>query len=89
MSLSADTKAQLLKEYQRSPNDTGSTEVQVALLTANIASLSEHFKTHKKDNHGRRGLITMVNQRRRLLAYLKGKDVSRYQNLISRLGLRH
>ncbi|KHD08944.1 30S ribosomal protein S15 [Candidatus Thiomargarita nelsonii] len=89
MSLSADTKAQLLKEYQRSANDTGSAEVQVALLTANIASLSEHFKTHKKDNHGRRGLITMVNQRRRLLAYLKRKDVSRYQNLISRLGLRH
>jgi len=89
MSLSADTKAQLLKEYQRSSNDTGSAEVQVALLTANIASLSEHFKTHKKDNHSRRGLITMVNQRRRLLAYLKRKDVSRYQNLISRLGLRH
>ncbi|OAD22809.1 Ribosomal protein S15, bacterial-type [Candidatus Thiomargarita nelsonii] len=89
MSLSADTKAQLLKEYQHSPNDTGSTEVQVALLTANIASLSEHFKTHKKDNHSRRGLITMVNQRRSLLAYLKRKDVGRYQNLITRLGLRH
>jgi len=89
MSLSADTKAQLLKEYQQSPNDTGSTEVQVALLTANITSLSEHFKTHKKDNHSRRGLITMVNQRRRLLAYLKSKDASRYQNLITKLGLRH
>ncbi|HDN26690.1 MAG TPA: 30S ribosomal protein S15 [Thioploca sp.] len=88
MSLSYETKAQLVKEYQRSPNDTGSTEVQVALLTANIASLSGHFKAHKKDNHSRRGLITMVNKRRTLLAYLKREDVDRYRNLIARLGLR-
>ena len=88
MSLSYETKAQLVKEYQRSPNDTGSTEVQVALLTANITSLSGHFKAHKKDNHSRRGLITMVNKRRTLLAYLKREDVDRYRNLIARLGLR-
>ncbi len=88
MSLSSDTKAQLIKEYQYSPNDTGSTEVQVALLTANIASLSQHFKVHKKDNHSRRGLIRMVNQRRSLLKYLKKEDVGRYRNLITRLGLR-
>ncbi|MCK5717262.1 MAG: 30S ribosomal protein S15 [Thiomargarita sp.] len=86
--LSSDTKAQLIKEHQRSPTDTGSSEIQVALLTANIASLSGHFKTHKKDNHSRRGLITMVNQRRRLLDYLKSKDLGRYQNLIATLGLR-
>jgi len=89
MSLSTETKAQLVKEYQSSTNDTGSTEVQVALLTANITSLSSHFKVHKKDHHGRRGLIRMVNQRRSLLSYLKRKDVERYQNLIARLGLRH
>jgi small subunit ribosomal protein S15 len=89
MSLSTETKAQLIKEYQSSTNDTGSTEVQVALLTANITSLSSHFKVHKKDHHGRRGLIRMVNQRRSLLSYLKRKDVERYQNLIARLGLRH
>ena len=88
MSLSSDTKAQMIKEYQHSPNDTGSTEVQVALLTANIASLSQHFKVHKKDNHSRRGLIMMVNQRRTLLKYLKREDVGRYRNLITRLGLR-
>lgn len=87
--LSAETKAQLISEYQHSSNDTGSTEVQVALLTNNIVSLSEHFKVHKKDNHSRRGLIRMVNQRRSLLSYLKRKDVGKYQNLISRLGLRH
>ncbi len=86
--LSTETKAQLIKEYQRSSSDTGSTEVQVALLTNNIASLSGHFKVHKKDNHSRRGLITMVNQRRRLLDYLKKEDVGRYQSLIARLGLR-
>ena len=88
MSLSSDSKAQLVKEHQHSPNDTGSTEVQVALLTANIASLSQHFKVHKKDNHSRRGLIMMVNQRRTLLKYLKREDVGRYRNLITRLGLR-
>jgi small subunit ribosomal protein S15 len=89
MSLSTETKAQLVKEYQSSTNDTGSTEVQVALLTANITSLSSHFKVHKKDHHSRHGLIRMVNQRRSLLSYLKRKDVERYQNLIARLGLRH
>jgi small subunit ribosomal protein S15 len=89
MSLSVENKAQLIKEYQHSPKDTGSTEVQIALLTANITSLSGHFKAHNKDNHSRRGLIRMVNRRRSLLAYLKRKDVSQYQNLISRLGLRH
>jgi len=89
MSLSNDTIAQIVKQYQRSPNDTGSTEIQVALLTANIASLSEHFKMHKKDHHSRRGLINMVNKRRRLLDYLKRTQVSRYQTLIEKLGLRH
>ena len=89
MSLSAQAKAQIVKKYQHLPNDTGSTEVQVALLTANIASLSEHFKVHKKDNHSRRGLIRMVNRRRSLLSYLKTQNVSRYQNLIAKLGLRH
>jgi small subunit ribosomal protein S15 len=89
MSLSTETKAQLIKEYQSSTNDTGSTEVQVALLTANITSLSSHFKVNKKDHHSRRGLIRMVNQRRSLLSYLKRKDVERYKNLIARLGLRH
>ncbi|MDY6994231.1 MAG: 30S ribosomal protein S15 [Pseudomonadota bacterium] len=89
MSLSNETIAQIVKQYQRSPNDTGSTEIQVALLTANIASLSEHFKMHKKDHHSRRGLINMVNKRRRLLDYLKRTHVSRYQTLIEKLGLRH
>jgi small subunit ribosomal protein S15 len=89
MSLSTETKAQLIKEYQSSTNDTGSTEVQVALLTANITSLSSHFKVNKKDHHSRRGLIRMVNQRRSLLSYLKRIDVERYKNLIARLGLRH
>ncbi|MDM8561026.1 30S ribosomal protein S15 [Candidatus Parabeggiatoa sp. HSG14] len=87
--LNVESKAQLVQKYQRSPNDTGSTEVQVALLTANIASLSEHFKVHKKDNHSRRGLLKMVNQRRKLLSYLKKEDMDRYRNLIAKLGLRH
>lgn len=87
--LTTEKKAEIVKEYGRGANDTGSTEVQVALLTANIASLSEHFKEHKKDNHSRRGLITMVNQRRSLLGYLKKQDLARYQDLIARLGLRH
>lgn len=89
MSLSAQAKAQIVNKYQNIPNDTGSTEVQVALLTANITSLSEHFKVHKKDNHSRRGLIRMVNRRRSLLSYLKREDLNRYQNLIAKLGLRH
>jgi small subunit ribosomal protein S15 len=89
MSLSTEKVAQIVKAYQRSPNDTGSTEIQVALLTANISGLSEHFKIHKKDKHSLRGLVKMVNQRRRLLSYLKREDVKRYQTLIERLGLRH
>jgi small subunit ribosomal protein S15 len=87
--LTAETKAKIIKEHQSSPNDSGSTEVQVALLTANIISLSEHFKSHKKDNHSRRGLLRMVNQRRKLLDYLKRKNVGRYRDLIGKLGLRH
>jgi small subunit ribosomal protein S15 len=85
--MSIDTSV-VIGEHARSANDTGSPEVQVALLTARIEHLSEHFKTHKKDHHSRRGLLTMVNQRRSLLAYLKKKDGVRYQALIQRLGLR-
>ena len=88
MSLSTEEKGQILKDYGRSGSDTGSAEVQVALLTANINKLSEHFATHKKDHHSRRGLLRMVNQRRKMLTYLKSKDQSRYQDLIKRLGLR-
>jgi len=88
MALNTQHKADIVKEHQRSESDTGSPEVQVALLTANITELSDHFKTHKKDHHSRQGLLRMVNQRRKLLNYLKGKDVSRYRDLISNLGLR-
>ena len=88
MALSAQTKAEILKEYQLAEGDTGSPEVQVALLTANINGLQSHFKTHAKDHHSRRGLIRMVNQRRRLLDYLQEKDTARYAKLIERLGLR-
>lgn len=88
MSLNAEEKAQIVKEHQRSEGDTGSPEVQVALLTANINKLQEHFAAHKHDHHSRRGLIRMVNQRRKLLDYLKGKDVNRYAELIQKLGLR-
>ncbi|MEM1092802.1 MAG: 30S ribosomal protein S15 [Pseudomonadota bacterium] len=88
MSLSAEKVSEVVKEYQLSPGDTGSPEVQVALLSARINDLSGHFATHKKDHHSRRGLLKMVNQRRRLLAYVKGKDVDRYKSLIKRLGLR-
>lgn len=88
MALSVEEKAQIVSEYQQAAGDTGSPEVQVALLTANINKLQEHFKTNKKDHHSRRGLIRMVNQRRKLLDYLKGKDLSRYAALIARLGLR-
>ena len=77
-----------MKEYQLDPRDTGSPEVQVALLTSRINYLSGHFKEHKKDHHSRQGLLKMVNQRRKLLDYLKRKDVSRYRDLIGRLGLR-
>lgn len=78
----------VINEHKRGDNDTGSPEVQVALLTARIELLTEHFKTHKQDHHSRRGLLMLVNQRRSLLAYLKGKDVDRYKTLIERLGLR-
>jgi small subunit ribosomal protein S15 len=88
MALNAETKAQIIKEYQTEENDTGSPEVQVALLTNNINGLQEHFRAHKKDHHSRRGLIRMVNQRRKLLDYLKEKDASRYTTLIGRLNLR-
>lgn len=88
MSLNAEEKAKIVKEHQQSEGDTGSPEVQVALLTANINKLQEHFATHKQDHHSRRGLIRMVNQRRKLLDYLKGKDVNRYAELIQKLGLR-
>ena len=80
--------AKVVAEYQRAPGDTGSPEVQVALLTARITYLTEHFKANKKDNHSRRGLLALVSQRRRLLDYLKGKDQGRYQTLIERLGIR-
>lgn len=88
MALDAATKAQIVKDYQQSEGDTGSPEVQVALLTANIEQLQQHFKEHAQDHHSRRGLIRMVNQRRKLLDYLKSKDVARYVDLIKRLGLR-
>ncbi len=86
--LSADVKAQIVAENARGEGDTGSPEVQVALLTANIVELTEHFKAHKKDHHSRRGLLRMVSQRRKLLDYLKGKNLDRYRALIAKLGLR-
>ena len=88
MALNAAHKAQIVREYQRTEGDTGSPEVQVALLTASIEQLRDHFESHKQDHHSRRGLIRMVNQRRNLLDYLKRKDTSRYAELIKRLGLR-
>ena len=88
MALSANSKAEIIKEYQTEEGDTGSPEVQVALLTHNINGLQEHFRAHKKDHHSRRGLIRMVNQRRKLLDYLRGKDADRYATLIQKLGLR-
>ena len=88
MSLSAQRKQQLVKEYATKKDDTGSPEVQIALLTERINGLTEHFKLHKNDNHSRRGLLKMVNQRRKLLDYLKQTDQARYQDLIGRLGLR-
>ncbi|MEM6987954.1 MAG: 30S ribosomal protein S15 [Pseudomonadota bacterium] len=86
--LSAEQKAQLVSDNQRGANDTGSPEVQVALLTGRISHLTEHFKSHKHDHHSRRGLLRMVNQRRKLLDYLKRKDQGRYRALIQKLGLR-
>ena len=88
MSITAEEKARLMKEYATKEGDTGSPEVQVAILSSRIATLTEHFKTHAKDNHSRRGLLMMVAQRRKLLDYLKKKDVERYNALIQKLGLR-
>ncbi len=88
MSLSADQKKVVIEEYQTGNDDTGSPEVQVALLSTRINELSAHFADHKKDHHSRKGLLKMVNQRRKLLDYLKSKDLKRYQDLIKRLGLR-
>lgn len=88
MSLSHAQKRDIAKDFQRSPEDTGSPEVQVALLTARIQSLTEHFKTHGKDHHSRQGLLKMVSHRRKLLDYLKRNDINRYREVISRLGLR-
>ena len=88
MSITPERKSQLIKEYATVDGDTGSPEVQVAILSERITNLTEHFKGHKKDNHSRRGLLKMVSQRRRLLDYVKGKDVARYKSLIERLGLR-
>ncbi len=88
MPFTAEQKQAVIEEYRISETDTGSPEVQVALLTAHITHLTPHFAEHKKDNHSRRGLLRMVNQRRKLLDYLKKKDVARYRTLIERLGLR-
>ena len=86
--ITAEKKAEIIKEYQTKEGDTGSPEVQVAVLTARINDLNEHLKVHKKDHHSRRGLLKMVGKRRNLLAYLKGVDIERYRSLIERLGLR-
>jgi small subunit ribosomal protein S15 len=88
MSITAERKEALIKKHGRAKGDTGSPEVQVAILTERITNLTEHFKTHAKDNHSRRGLLMLVNQRRSLLDYLRGKDEQRYTDLIAKLGLR-
>ena len=88
MSLSSEAKSTIVKEYSRGESDTGSPEVQVALLSARISELTGHFGEHKKDHHSRQGLLRMVNKRRKLLDYLNAKDQDRYRELISRLGLR-
>lgn len=88
MSITAERKEALIKEHGRGKDDTGSPEVQVAILTERIINLTEHFKTHAKDNHSRRGLLMLVNQRRSLLDYLRRKDEQRYTDLIAKLGLR-
>ena len=88
MSITAERKTEVVREYATHEGDTGSPEVQVAILTERIKNLTEHLQTHKKDFHSRRGLLVMVGQRRRLLDYVKGRDQSRYQGLIERLGLR-
>ena len=88
MTITAERKAELITEHGRSEGDTGSPEVQISILTQRIVNLTDHFKTHAKDNHSRRGLLMMVNKRRTLLAYLKKTDVERYNGLIQKLGLR-
>ena len=88
MAIVAENKAQVVNEYATAPGDTSSPEVQVALLTARIVDLTDHFKTHIHDHHSRQGLLRMVNRRRKLLDYLKSRDVERYRTLIARLGLR-
>lgn len=88
MSITPERKSELIKEYQTKDGDTGSPEVQVAILTERIANLTGHFQTHAKDHHSRRGLLLMVGQRRRLLDYVKRKDEARYRTLIERLGIR-
>ena len=88
MAMTAEAKSEVVREYQRGANDTGSPEVQIALLSAEIEHLSGHFKTHIHDHHSRQGLLKLVSKRRKLLDYLKNKDIERYRSLISRLGLR-
>ena len=88
MSIDKKTKQGLIKKFAKKANDTGSPEVQVAILTTRITNLSEHFKTHKKDNHSRRGLLKLVSQRRKILDYVKSKDENRYKTLIEQLGIR-
>ncbi|HEX4494844.1 MAG TPA: 30S ribosomal protein S15 [Thermoanaerobaculia bacterium] len=88
MAQTSEVKGKIISEYRTHDTDTGSPEVQVALLTSRITELTEHFKTHTKDHHSRRGLLKLVGQRRRLLDYLKGKDVEKYRSTIERLGIR-
>ena len=88
MSLTVEQKAEIVKEFGQGENDTGSPEVQIALLSKNLAELQSHFKAHKKDHHSRRGLLRMVSQRRKLLDYLKKKDQSRYVAVVEKLGIR-
>jgi small subunit ribosomal protein S15 len=88
MSITAEEKNRLVKEFATKKGDTGSHEVQIAILTSRITTLTEHFKTHAKDNHSRRGLLKLVAQRRKLLDYVRGKDEARYQSLLERLGIR-
>lgn len=88
MSITKEKKEELIGDYKKHEKDTGSPEVQIALLTERITNLTEHFKTHKKDHHSRRGLLKLVGQRRRLLDYLKSKDINRYREIIAKLGIR-
>lgn len=89
MSITKDSKSRLIQEYRTHDKDTGSPDVQIAVLTERINNLSDHFKVHKKDHHSRRGLLKLVNKRKRLLTYLSNSDVARYRELIKKLGLRH